>query len=119
MTEKLKTGRVARVNGPAPRVGAPAASEDTTAPRVVKVTPRVHLQRTRRNNPMPTIIKEMVKKQEAPKFSSEEYYAKLRQKRKPEKKKKRGKNSQQKKKRAINSMIRQVLTQIDPTPVPS
>ena len=43
LTKVFKTGRVPRVKGTAPRVGAPTASEDTTAPRVVKVTPRVHL----------------------------------------------------------------------------
>ena len=102
MTEILKTGRVPRVKGPAPRVGAPTSSEDTTAPRVVKAAPRVHLRRTRRNNPMPTIIEETVENQEVPEFSSEEYYAKPREKRNSAKNRTRSKKSR-KEKETINN----------------
>ena len=55
------------------RIWGPTSSEDTIAPRVVYATPRIHLQKTRKNIFMPPIIKEKVKEQETPEFSNEEY----------------------------------------------
>ena len=59
LTDVLKHGHPQRVNGELPRVTTPSASNNTTAPRVVRHQPQIHQRRTRSNTPMPTILEEV------------------------------------------------------------